>query len=390
MYDDGTIQGFFLFAGSVLKDMNSSLWKSWDLPGHLEKEYFPYLGSATVTVTSSDNMLDETLSKASKAAPNATAVVVFGGATHVTRKAINADGSFTFGGWVGKKKKTPHTVKVTAVGYQNAVATIQLEAGKTVQVAVKMKAMSSTSPAPVKSDDYIAGHHPASSASSNRSTTSAYPRLLEHRGTSVGVLSPGSCYMNPNSVNALRGKTDDSVIGENLHGHFPRLLASMQTHGAALKAKAGPKPDDDQKGHRGAASKTDDDDNDDRPVVPLPGAPEQLRAGSRPHILLCLVDDLGWNTVYNNDDIISPTIDSLAAAGVKLTSFYTYRYCSPTRASFLTGRLPYKLLNIRENLHSMASPDATDVRFTMLPKRLKEADYCESCAPPTAASKFQL
>ena len=108
MYDDGTIQGFFLFAGPVLKDMNSSLWKSWDLPGHLEKEYFPYLGSATVTVTSSDNMLNETLSKVSKAAPNATAVVVFGRATHVTRKAVNADGSFTFGGWAGKKKKTPH------------------------------------------------------------------------------------------------------------------------------------------------------------------------------------------------------------------------------------------------------------------------------------------
>ena len=94
-----------------------------------------------------------------------------------------------------------------------------------------------------------------------------------------------------------------------------------------------------------------------------------------PHIVFCLVDDLGWNSVYNNDGMITPTINSLAKAGVKLTSFYTYRYCSPTRASFLTGRLPYKLLNIRENLHTMASPDATDVRFTMLPKRLKEAHY---------------
>ena len=98
-------------------------------------------------------------------------------------------------------------------------------------------------------------------------------------------------------------------------------------------------------------------------------------ATAKPHIIFCLVDDLGWNTVYNNDAVISPTINGLAAKGVKLTSFYTYRYCSPTRASFLTGRLPFKLLNIRENLHTMASPDATDVRFTMLPKRLAEAGY---------------
>ena len=101
---------------------------------------------------------------------------------------------------------------------------------------------------------------------------------------------------------------------------------------------------------------------------------EAARTGAvPPHIVLCLVDDLGWNSMYNNPDIISPTVDALAEAGIKLTAFYTYRFCSPTRASFLTGRLPYKLLNIRENLHSMASPDATDMRFTMLPKRLKEA-----------------
>jgi arylsulfatase A-like enzyme len=113
-------------------------------------------------------------------------------------------------------------------------------------------------------------------------------------------------------------------------------------------------------------------DNDDD-VAPTTKPPKKHQ--QKPHIVFCLVDDLGWNTAYNNPAQHTPTIDSLAAAGVKLTSFYTYRYCSPTRASFLTGRLPYKLLNIRENLHSMASPDATDERFTMLPKRLKEAQY---------------
>ena len=58
---------------------------------------------------------------------------------------------------------------------------------------------------------------------------------------------------------------------------------------------------------------------------------ETHTTSTTPHIIFCLVDDLGWNTVYNNDDVISPTINGLAAQGVKLTSFYTYRYCSPTR-----------------------------------------------------------
>ena len=67
--------------------------------------------------------------------------------------------------------------------------------------------------------------------------------------------------------------------------------------------------------------KTDDED------------PEaDIASAMPPHIIFCLVDDLGWNTVYNNDAVISPTINGLAAKGVKLTSFYTYRYCSPTRS----------------------------------------------------------
>ena len=95
----------------------------------------------------------------------------------------------------------------------------------------------------------------------------------------------------------------------------------------------------------------------------------------KPNIVLVLTDDLGWNTAWNNDDIISPTLDTMSAEGLKLTSFYVYRYCSPTRAAFLTGRSPYKLLNIRENLIPTTIPQSTDTRFTMLPKRLAEAGY---------------
>ena len=100
-------------------------------------------------------------------------------------------------------------------------------------------------------------------------------------------------------------------------------------------------------------------------------------AAPKPHIVFALTDDLGWNTMYNNPDIISPHVDALAAGGVTLTSHYVYRYCSPTRAAFLVGRSPYKLLNIRENLLPAQIPQSTDERFTMLPRRLHEAG-CEN------------
>ena len=106
-------------------------------------------------------------------------------------------------------------------------------------------------------------------------------------------------------------------------------------------------------------------------------------AAVKPHIVFCLTDDLGWNTMYNNPDIVSPHVNALAAGGVTLTSHYVYRYCSPTRAAFLVGRSPFHLLNIRENLLPAQIPQATDPRFTMLPKRLHDAG-CTAMGHPRA------
>jgi hypothetical protein len=63
LYDAGQISGFYVFAGSVLRDMNSSLWQQWDLPGRLEKLYFPYLGTGHVTVTTGDGTYLPTLTR---------------------------------------------------------------------------------------------------------------------------------------------------------------------------------------------------------------------------------------------------------------------------------------------------------------------------------------
>ena len=66
-----------------------------------------------------------------------------------------------------------------------------------------------------------------------------------------------------------------------------------------------------------------------------------------PHIVHLMVDDYGWNNVGfhassqpNAKEVVTPNIDALAASGIILDRFYAYRFCSPSRSSFLTGRNP--------------------------------------------------
>ncbi len=61
----------------------------------------------------------------------------------------------------------------------------------------------------------------------------------------------------------------------------------------------------------------------------------------RPNILVFVADDMGWNDIgYRNPEILTPNLDGLAEAGVRLESFYVFPTCSPTRAAFMTGRCP--------------------------------------------------
>jgi arylsulfatase A-like enzyme len=66
---------------------------------------------------------------------------------------------------------------------------------------------------------------------------------------------------------------------------------------------------------------------------------------TRPNVILIMADDLGYGDVgFNgNDQIITPSIDQLAAEGVVLDRFYTSAsICSPSRAAALTGRHHYR------------------------------------------------
>jgi arylsulfatase A-like enzyme len=62
------------------------------------------------------------------------------------------------------------------------------------------------------------------------------------------------------------------------------------------------------------------------------------RAGS-PNVLVVLFDDVGFSDFgCYGSPIATPTIDALAAEGLRYTGFHTTAMCSTTRAALLTGR----------------------------------------------------
>lgn len=74
-------------------------------------------------------------------------------------------------------------------------------------------------------------------------------------------------------------------------------------------------------------------------------APSSEARGDRPNIILAMTDDQGWGDVSYNGlkKIKTPNLDAMAAAGVRFNRFYAaHPSCSPTRASVMTGRHPYR------------------------------------------------
>lgn len=69
------------------------------------------------------------------------------------------------------------------------------------------------------------------------------------------------------------------------------------------------------------------------------------QANKRPNIILIMSDDHGWaDAGFNGSDVVqTPSLDALAKKGVVFNRFYSASaVCSPTRASVMTGRNPYR------------------------------------------------
>lgn len=84
-----------------------------------------------------------------------------------------------------------------------------------------------------------------------------------------------------------------------------------------------------------------------------------LRAAQRPNIVIILLDDLGYSDLgCYGGDVHTPTIDRLAAEGLRFTSFYNCARCCPTRAALLSGLYPHQV-GLQHNGASMTRDGAT-------------------------------
>ena len=123
------------------------------------------------------------------------------------------------------------------------------------------------------------------------------------------------------------------------------------------------------------------------------------RERSPPHVIFMFADDLGWNnlgfqqaslrtasprhalktlphrrqaahaTPGETPEVRTPAIDALARDGLLLKRMYSYKYCSPTRSSFLINifvKISKKNVEImsnffqkvHQNLSSLGRPEA--------------------------------
>jgi len=91
-----------------------------------------------------------------------------------------------------------------------------------------------------------------------------------------------------------------------------------------------------------------------------------------PNILFIVSDDLGFNDVsfHGSTQVPTPNIDAIANNGVKLMNYHVQPVCSPTRATFMSGRhvihtgiyMPF----------SEATPLRLNLSYTLLPGYLKK------------------
>jgi len=92
----------------------------------------------------------------------------------------------------------------------------------------------------------------------------------------------------------------------------------------------------------------------------------------KPNIIMIMTDDQGWyDAGFNGNTLIkSPYLDSLASNGVVFDRFYSASaVCSPTRASFITGRNP-----LRINIPYANTGHLKDEEIT-IPEILKKEGY---------------
>jgi len=94
-----------------------------------------------------------------------------------------------------------------------------------------------------------------------------------------------------------------------------------------------------------------------------------------PHIIVIVIDDLGWNDVsWHNPDSMTVHLGKYAREGIILDRHYVHTKCSPSRAALLTGRYAWKMGRQRGAIERF-QPTGLSTRYKLLPQMLKKAGY---------------
>lgn len=117
--------------------------------------------------------------------------------------------------------------------------------------------------------------------------------------------------------------------------------------------------------------------------VASPAAATTAPSSNRPHIIVILVDDMGYGDISANGGKITPTphIDRLASQGIRFTQYYSASpICSPSRTGILTGTFPARYgitsfldtpeANLARDMYDFLDPAAPSVA-----RVLKSAGY---------------
>jgi len=95
----------------------------------------------------------------------------------------------------------------------------------------------------------------------------------------------------------------------------------------------------------------------------------------KPHIMVILADDLGWNDVsYHGAELPTPTIDELVKEGIELDQFYVQSLCGPTRAALFSARYPY-YTGLAHKIPHVGFTTGLDPSYPIIPEVLKRAGY---------------
>lgn len=113
-----------------------------------------------------------------------------------------------------------------------------------------------------------------------------------------------------------------------------------------------------------------------------------MHTKNRPNIVIVLADDLGVECLssYGGTSHETPNLDKLASQGMRFTRCFSNPLCSPSRASLLTGRYPFrnglKIVIFDEKNHAETRLRPEEPSFA---RQLKQAGYSTAIA-----GKWQL